>query len=72
MEIIRGRMKVTDTDDKIVETEHGISCGCGNAILSLNTHIDGVDFYESIYSCQCGNSISVRVKREKEIENDRI
>ena len=58
-------MKVSDTNDNLIETEDGITCGCGNPKLTMSCHIDVVDFYSYQYNCQCGNSISVSYKRKE-------
>lgn len=66
MKIEKDRMTVCDTKDNLIETEEGITCGCGNPSLKMVCHIDGVDFYGYQYSCACGNSISMECKRDKE------
>ena len=65
MKIVKGRMIVCDTEDNLIETEQGITCGCGNPSLKMVCHIDGKDFYGYQYSCSCGNSISMECKRYK-------
>lgn len=65
MKIEKDRMTVCDTKDNLIETEKGITCGCGNPSLKMVCHIDGVDFYGYQYSCSCGNSISMECKRSK-------
>ena len=65
MTIQKDGMTVTDKKDSLVETENGITCGCGNPKLSMTMHIDGTDFYTWEYICSCGNYISVcRERRE--------
>lgn len=60
-----GRSTYADTMDKIhfVNPEN-IEC-CGKNI-SMTSHIDGIDFYEYNYQCECGNQISVHTKRNEE------
>jgi len=59
-------MTVCDTMDKLIETEDGVTCGCGNPSLKLVCHMDGTDIYGYQYRCDCGNSISVACKRDEE------
>ena len=59
-------MAVSDTNDNLIETEDGITCGCGNPQLRMTMHIDGVDFYSYQYQCQCGNCFEVSYKRSKD------
>jgi hypothetical protein len=66
MKIEKDRMTVCDTNDNLVETEEGITCGCGNPKLKIVFHIDGIDFYGYQYSCICGNSITMECKRSEE------
>ena len=66
MTIEKGDMKVSDTNDNLIETKDGITCGCGNPKLKMSCHIDVVDFYSYQYQCQCGNSISVSYKRKEQ------
>lgn len=63
MEIKKGRMTVTDTKDNLIETENGITCGCGNPSLNMVFHIDGTNFYSYKYRCSCGNSILMECER---------
>ena len=63
MRIEKGRMVVEDTMDKLVEKEEGITCGCENPQITMTMHIDGTDFYEYHYVCDCGNQIVVTRKR---------
>ena len=65
MRIEKGDMTVSDTKDNLVETKDGITCGCGNPRLRITCHIDGVDFYGYQYQCECGNSITMKCKREE-------
>ena len=65
MTIKKGDMTVSDTKDNLVETKDGITCGCGNPSLRITCHIDGVDFYGYQYQCKCGNSITMKFKREE-------
>lgn len=66
MQISKERMTVCDTNDNLVETEEGITCGCENPRLKMVCYIDGTDFYGYQYSCACGNSISMKCKRSDE------
>lgn len=59
-------MTVEDTKDNLIETEEGITCGCGNPNLQMAFHVDGVDYYCTQYKCKCGNSITVNGKRSEE------
>ena len=61
-------MVIEDTMDKLVETEEGFTCGCGNASFRMTMHLDGMDFYQYNYVCDCGNKITVFGKR-KEFDN---
>ena len=65
MIIEKGDMTVSDTNNNLIETKDGITCGCGNPSLTMTCHIDGVDFYGYQYNCKCGNSITVNYKRKK-------
>ena len=58
-------MKVSDTNNNLIETKDGITCGCGNPRLTMSCHIDLIDFYAYQYNCQCGNCISVSYKRKE-------
>ena len=62
-------MKVSDTNNNLIETKDGITCGCGNPKLKMTCHIDGFDFYSYQYNCQCGNIISVNCKRKENVGN---
>ena len=64
--IEKGNMKVSDTNDNLIETKDSITCGCGNPKLTMTCHIDGVDFYSYQYQCQCGNCVEVSYKRSKD------
>lgn len=66
MKIQKDSMTVSDTMDKLIETKEGITCGCENPSLKIVCHIDGSDFYGYQYVCTCGNSISVKHKRNEE------
>lgn len=55
---------ITDTLDKIHKTKDGITC-CGG-IMKMIMHIDGIDFYEYQYKCECGNVITMHYKRDEE------
>ena len=66
MKIKKERMTVEDTMDKLVELEQGITCGCDNPGLQMTMHLDGTDYYQSNYICECGNQICVVVERDKE------
>jgi len=63
MKIVKERMTVEDTMNRLIETKDGITCGCGNPSLKMVCHIDGTDFYSYSYSCDCGNSIVMNCKR---------
>ena len=65
MIIEKGDMTVSDTNDNLIETKDGITCGCEKPSLTMSCHIDVVDFYSYQYNCQCGNSISIRYKRKE-------
>ena len=64
--IEKDNMTVEDTKDNLIETEEGITCGCGNPNLQMTCHIDGVDYYSYQYKCKCGNTITALMKRDKE------
>lgn len=66
MTIEKGDMTVSDTNNNLIETKDGITCGCVNPSLTMTCHIDGVDFYSYQYSCKCGNSIAVNCKRKEQ------
>lgn len=64
IELNEGKTIIEDAKDCLVETSEGIGCVC-NSLLKFNGHIDGTDFYGTIYICECcGNQISVTTKRE--------
>ena len=65
MIIKKGDMTVSDTNDNLIETKDGVTCGCDNPKLRMTTHIDGVDFCIYQYICQCGNSIAMNCKRKE-------
>ena len=65
MTIEKEDMTVSDTNNNLIETEDGITCGCRNPKLTMTCHIDGVDFYSYQYNCQCGNCITAKYKRKK-------
>lgn len=65
MTIEKGYMTVSDTNNNLIKTKDGITCGCDNPQLRMTMHIDGVDFYAYKYQCQCGNNITVNYKRNK-------
>ena len=69
MIIKKDRMTVEDTMDKIVEVEHGITCGCENPQLRMTMHMDLTDSYQTNYVCDCGNQIVVVVERDEEIKS---
>lgn len=56
---------IEDTDDNLVKDENGaVSCGCGNSILKLVCHADGIVFYQNSYVCtNCGNKIKTICER---------
>ena len=67
MEIKKGNMKVSDTNNNLIEAKNGITCGCENPGLTMTCHIDLIDFYAYQYNCQCGNSITVHCKRKEKL-----
>lgn len=66
MRIEKGRITIEDSMDKLVETEHGVACGCKNPSLKMVCHMDLKDAYSTSYSCSCGNSITVTKPRTEE------
>ena len=66
MEIKKENMTIVDTNDNLIETEKGITCGCSNPSLKMVCHMDGREFFAYQYSCSCGNSINVTHKRSKD------
>ena len=68
MTIEKGDMTVSDTNNNLIETKDGITCGCGNPSYTMTSHIDGIVYYAYQYQCQCGNSITVNYKRKSERE----
>lgn len=67
MKIEEGNMTIEDSQDKLIETEKGYTCGCGKPSISMTSHIDGTDFYSYQFVCgNCGNVISQTVKRDKD------
>lgn len=58
-------MTVEDTMDKLIETAVGITCGCEEPSLRMTMHLDGTDYYQSNYACQCGNQIVMVVERDE-------
>lgn len=65
MEIKKNGVTVSDTNDKLIEKEGGITCGCGNPNLKMVAHWDGAKEYGYTYNCSCGNVITTTHKREK-------
>lgn len=63
MKIEKGNAIVEDTMDKLVDMGKGFTCGCENPQLAMTMHIDGTDFYQYNYVCECGNQISLVVRR---------
>lgn len=63
-EIKEGKSVISDSMDKLHRTKDGITC-CGG-LMKMIMHIDGKDFYEFQYQCECGNLISVCTEREEE------
>lgn len=59
---------IQDTNNNLIETKEGITCGCENPELKMVYHIDGKDFYSYQYKCSCGNTISMSCKRSNEDE----
>lgn len=69
MTIVKGDMTIFDSNDNLIENKDGITCGCNNPVINITMHIDGVDFCQHKYVCEnCGNNISVIVKRDEEEE----
>ena len=66
MEIKKENMTIVDSHNNLIETEKGITCGCGNPRLKMVCHIDGRDFFGYQYNCSCGNSITVNHKRSED------
>ena len=66
MRIEQEGMIVEDTMDRLVETEEEITCGCGDPELTITMYLDGLDYYQYNYSCQCGNQIVMMAKIEEE------
>lgn len=65
--IEKDNMTVEDTEDNLIETEEGITCGCGMPNLQMVCHVDGTDYYCTQYKCKCGNTITtVDMKRDEE------
>ena len=58
-------MTVSDTNNNLIETKDGATCGCGNPSFKITCHIDGDDFYGFQCKCKCGNSITAKYKRKK-------
>lgn len=56
---------ISDTMDKIHETEKGFDC-CGKE-ATLLCHADGFDFYSYIYQCECDNKITITYKRKDDL-----
>lgn len=65
MEIKRNNSVVVDEMDRLIEDKQGVRCGCKDPCLRITCHMDGTDFYQSVYKCECGNVITVTTKREK-------
>ena len=59
MIIRKGSVTIKDKMDKLVETEHGVKCGCENPSLQMVKHIDGETMNVTQYICTCGNNIAV-------------
>lgn len=57
---------IEDSNDNLVETEEGVTCGCENPSLRMTCHMDGREFYTYNYQCTCGNSISVTRQRAED------
>lgn len=66
MKIEKENMTVEDSRDNLIETEKGITCGCGNPNLRMVCHIDGREWYGYQYNCKCGNAINVTHKRSED------
>ena len=63
MKFNRDKMTITDTYGRLVDTEKGITCGCGDSKLTKTMHVDAVSYYSTTYECSCGNTIEVYVER---------
>jgi len=63
-EIKIGNTKFKDTMNKIHKKGKVIMC-C-DKLVRMVSHIDGRDFYEYTYNCECGNVINAYTKRKKE------
>lgn len=64
--IEKDNMTVEDTKDNLIETEEGITCGCGTPDLQMTCHVDETDYCCTQYKCKCGNTITVDMKRDEE------
>lgn len=62
--IKENRTTYTDTMDKIHKDENGRITCCGRNIMMVS-HIDGIDFYDYNYQCECGNCINAHTKRDE-------
>lgn len=62
MQIVKGNT----TYDGVKEDENGnIVCEkCGQPDrVTMGMHLDGKDFYQTVYDCECGNMINATTKR---------
>lgn len=66
MKIEKGRMTVEDAMDNLIETEEGVTCGCGNPNLRMQYHFDGSKTCSYGYVCDCGNAIKMICERDAE------
>lgn len=63
MKIRIGRTTYDDTDDKIHKIKRDIEC-CGKNVR-MAARVDSRDFYGYTYHCECGNVITMTIKRSK-------
>ena len=59
--------KDNSTFHGVVEKDGKIVCEkCYGSKATSIMHLDGKDFFENHYQCECGNTISIRTKRTGE------
>lgn len=63
MQIKKDGMTITDSLNRLVEVESGVTCGCGNAKLTRGMHVDAKSYFTTQYNCCCGNTIEVYMER---------
>ena len=61
MQIKKDKMTVTDTFNRLVDTERGITCGCMSPKLIKFSHINATSYYHTQYKCDCGNTIEMYI-----------